>query len=533
MRNVGSAYSELLKVIGGLFLILDGNSLVLEVNRQGLKRLGYPKRGFIGQQWPDVFMRQETAQQFRTAMANSAETGEVVELECPVIRPSGRERVYSWRVMAQKQAGIITGYLCAGQDITLVRDMESAWHYSENMTRVLLNASRYGAFLLSNDGRILSSNEVGTELFGTSPEEAHRKLLWEITPAKLTEQFKQWFRETVNTAQSRVHKAQWNDRVFTVGIFPVVNNQGFVERVGYFVRDVTERLNLEDALRRSTEKYRQLFENANDVIYIHDLDWNIITANKTAERVLGYTEAEFVGMNIGDLLDEKSRLVGQQMFKDKILGKRGSTIYETIVLAKDGHAINMEINTSVIYENGVPVAVQGIARDITERKRMHAQLQYLSMHDSLTGLYNRAYFTERMMKLENSVVSVGLLICDIDGMKRINDTLGHDAGDQVLMTTAEILTSSVDEKAVVSRIGGDEFAIFVENASMQVLTGIKDTIEETAVQRNRTAEIQLGISVGFAIRTAGENKPLTEVFREADAEMYKEKRMRYSRRSSV
>ncbi|WP_243270033.1 GGDEF domain-containing protein [Thermanaerosceptrum fracticalcis] len=86
--------------------------------------------------------------------------------------------------------------------------------------------------------------------------------------------------------------------------------------------------------------------------------------------------------------------------------------------------------------------------------------QYLSLHDALTGLYNRAYFQEIMRTLEKGPIQpVGMIICDVDGLKLINDTLGHEIGDSLLITTAEIISTALGTQGIAARIGGDEFAI--------------------------------------------------------------------------
>jgi PAS domain S-box-containing protein len=140
------------------------------------------------------------------------------------------------------------------------------------------------------------------------------------------------------------------------------------------VRDITERVRAEQAMRESEERYRDLFENANDLIYTHDLRGNFTSLNKTGERITGYTRDEAMTMNIAQVV------VPEQLEKarDMIARKQTddvSTIYELDIISKDGRRVPLEISTRLIYQAGVPVGVQGIARDVTERKLVEAELQ--------------------------------------------------------------------------------------------------------------------------------------------------------------
>lgn len=131
--------------------------------------------------------------------------------------------------------------------------------------------------------------------------------------------------------------------------------------------DITERKRSERALRMSEERYRDLVENATDVIYVHDLDGNYTSVNTAAEKITGYTRAEIMDMNMSGSIAPEFFEKAKSMMAAKLAGEE-VTAYEVEVIAKDGRRIAMEVNTRLMYVNGDPVAVQGIARDITERK---------------------------------------------------------------------------------------------------------------------------------------------------------------------
>ena len=140
---------------------------------------------------------------------------------------------------------------------------------------------------------------------------------------------------------------------------------------------IAERKQAEDALRESEERYRELFENARDAIYVHDLEGAYIRVNKAAERLSGYTREEIVGHNFWEFIAPEHIKHVREHFSTK-LAQQGETTYECDVIAKDGRRVPVEVSSRAIYENGVLVGVQGMARDITERKWAQDALQMFS-----------------------------------------------------------------------------------------------------------------------------------------------------------
>lgn len=165
--------------------------------------------------------------------------------------------------------------------------------------------------------------------------------------------------------------------------FPVNLGNHELHRVVGTVEDITDRKRAETASRESEERYRELFENAKDAVYVHNLEGVYISVNRAAERLSGYSRDEVLGRPFNDFLAPENTEELRAQIRRK-LREHGETTYEIDVIRKDGHRVPVEVSSRLIYEDGVPVGVQGMARDITERKRAeHALRESEELHRQL------------------------------------------------------------------------------------------------------------------------------------------------------
>lgn len=166
-----------------------------------------------------------------------------------------------------------------------------------------------------------------------------------------------------------------------------------------------------------------------------------------------------------------------------------------------------------------------------QRKWTEEKLYYLSMHDSLTDLYNRSYFEQEMRRVEDGrYSSAGIVVCDIDGLKHINDTLGHQAGDEILRASAQVIKESFRKSDVVARIGGDEFAVIIPDADKDSVSNACLRARDAVSEYNLNHQDILSISIGYAV---SDRQPLKmyEIFKEADNNMYEDKILRGKKRA--
>ena len=162
--------------------------------------------------------------------------------------------------------------------------------------------------------------------------------------------------------------------------------------------------------------------------------------------------------------------------------------------------------------------------DITERKLTEERLSYISLHDMITGLYNRAFFQEEMARMEKSRLRpISILISDMDNLKGINDLHGHQTGDAALQHIANIFKMCFRSEDIIARIGGDEFSILLPNISANLAKQIKQRVLEQVALHNRSNSDDMQLSISIGCGTAHKGDLLTDVFKLADKRMYKEK----------
>ena len=167
-----------------------------------------------------------------------------------------------------------------------------------------------------------------------------------------------------------------------------------------------------------------------------------------------------------------------------------------------------------------------IFSDITERKKIEEQLRHLSFHDMLTGLYNRTYLTQEMIRLSAGRLNpIGVISCDIDGLKLVNDTLGHNAGDALITTVSQIILGCFRENDVVARVGGDEFLVLLPSSNCEVVQEACQRIRGKIAEYNlREAKAPISISAGWSSGNPASYTDIEELIKTADSRMYKEKK---------
>ncbi|HWQ62536.1 MAG TPA: PAS domain S-box protein [Negativicutes bacterium] len=298
--------------------------------------------------------------------------------------------------------------------------------------------------------------------------------------------------------------------------------------------EILERAGAEETLAEKERQLRLVTDNMLDIVVQTDPVGNINYISPSCRSMLGYEPSALQGKAFIDLIHPDDIVVARTDFNQTTA--TGAPVSAQYRLRHDrGHWLWTEgVSKSVFDGQGTIIGVVSCCRDITSRKRVEQQLKYQAIRDPVTGLYNRTYFEIEMARLSDpDLQPVGLIICDLDGLKYINDTLGHDAGDRLLVSLADLIRDSFGVNEIVARIGGDEFAVILPNADEAKVASSRVRITDAIVDYNaRTPTIPLCVSVGTAI--TGASLAIHGLFKEADNSMYREKLLsQHSSRSSV
>lgn len=273
-------------------------------------------------------------------------------------------------------------------------------------------------------------------------------------------------------------------------------------------------------------RYRHLVEYSPGLICTHTLNGILLSVNPAAARSLGFAPHQMVGRSLADFVDPPTRLLMNGYLRR--ISTHGRDEAFIPVMTKSGERRVWQCN-SVIYEDGNEPYVIGYAQDVTELMRARDELKRLVVTDELTGLHNRrGFFTlaEHLLKAAKREQKSCLLICaDIDGLKWVNDSLGHPVGSELLVDTAQILRDVFRESDVVARIGGDEFAILaLDNDASKAPIVLSRLQEKVDAFNNGDRRYKISLSAGIACFSPEAPIDVQELLRSADERMYAQKR---------
>jgi diguanylate cyclase (GGDEF)-like protein/PAS domain S-box-containing protein len=485
---------------------------------------GYPKEELMGMN-DRHYTDPENAKRLFQAFNHVYRTGEPrKECDWGIIRKDGTQRYLEASVSLRKDAsGKPIGFRGIVRDITERKRAVEALRESEKGLRIIFESIQAAVLIIDPEThRIVDLNPAALKLIGAPKEKIVDAICHKfVCPAEIGKCPISDLKENVENAERVLLTANGETRQIIKTVVPILLG-GRRYLLESFV-DITERKRVEEALRESEERFRQLAENIREVFYIRE---------EGIPRYVSPAYAEIWGRPPQTLCDDPNSFWETIHPEDRddvkaFMEKKNHEGYEVVY-----RIVRPDASIRWIRDHSFPIGdgsgraqrVVGIAADITDLKLGEEKLRYLSLHDPLTGLYNRIYFEEEMSRIEKArCETVGILACDVDGLKLVNDTLGHDQGDRLLAAAARVIRDSFREGDLAARIGGDEFAVVLPNTTESAVENACQRIQEGVDTYNTaTPELPLSISVGFAVRN-GSHKNLKDVFKEADNHMYRKK----------
>src|SRR5258706_11713225 len=226
----------------------------------------------------------------------------------------------------------------------------------------------------AKDWRVIACNAAAVRFYGYTAAELLKRDIYSLSPAKHAELVKSKLASKASRVRELIHLNGRGEQLF-VNFEPVLVR--FAEQNAFLclMHDVSSRSQVMKTLLESDARNREIIENASDIIYTHDLEGNFTSANNAVRRILGYTSEESLKLNMRDLLPDRELKQARAMVQRKLTGEQIESPYQLQVLSKDRRPITLELSTRLVYQDGEPYAVQGIARDITDRVRVEEALR--------------------------------------------------------------------------------------------------------------------------------------------------------------
>lgn len=361
--------------------------------------------------------------------------------------------------------GRITGLFAIIIDHTPEKNAERATQESERRYRQLIETIPEG-IIVHKDGVILYANALALETIGETNIECESIFKFvasefhETTKARL-----QALRQGDPVQDTEIVLLTPTGRRLHIDIGSLLIDYEGTTAVMTLLRDVTEKREMERALHQSETQYRLITENMSDLVCILERDGQVRYASPSHKTVLGYAPELYEGKNMLDFIHPNDVESARRQL-DTMTASSESLTLEFRHLHQDGRWIWLETKIQAIYDDvGQLLHYLTVTREIMKRKVLEKQLKHLAYHDTLTDLPNRRYFLayleETLVRLDEEDEFLAVLSLDIDCFKQINDTLGHDIGDELLRQFSARLTDVLRNQDVIARFGGDEFSVLI------------------------------------------------------------------------
>jgi diguanylate cyclase (GGDEF)-like protein/PAS domain S-box-containing protein len=333
----------------------------------------------------------------------------------------------------------------------------------ESHMRAVVDTAAEGIIVVNDKGLIHTFNPAAEKLFGYLATEIHQRPLKTLLPDLVDDN---------NTLQTAVNNREIqgyhrNGTAMQMSVRAsnmLINNK---HMYACMVADITQRKAMETQLHDIESRYRDLVETAHDMVWTMDTEGRLTYLNRACTDIYGFTPGEMLQHHLYEYRSPDHPPLDQEAI-DELLAGGDSVQFETVHLDSESKPHFLSFSAKSHRDaNGQTTSISGTARDITEQKAFQHQLSYHAEHDPLTGLFNRRYFHEELertvARMARNNSSCALFYIDLDQFKYINDTLGHAAGDRLLVDVAALLLSHVRDGDLLARFGGDEFTLLLYN----------------------------------------------------------------------
>jgi diguanylate cyclase (GGDEF)-like protein/PAS domain S-box-containing protein len=398
-----------------------------------------------------------------------------------------------------------------------------------NLAELYLQNMPWSAWIADVDGKIILINKAFEKNYNLNLEEVKGKTCEEIFPENIANIYNIRVKECLDKLQVCAYDGTTKNTFEEFYIFPINDAEGKTNAVGGIVVNVEEEKRRELELENQKNILRTIIDSLPEAIFYKNKDSKYIGCNKNFND---YYKEFGVNDVIGktDLEIYPNKEIAENFIKiDKeIMNSKKAKYIEGVTLDHNGNRVIEEsFKAPVINEKGEVWGIVGLARNITTQKNLEDRLRYLSYNDTLTGLYNRTYFEEKIEELNSGEhLPLGIIMGDVNGLKLVNDSLGHLEGDRLLKSIASVLNKTCGDKGFVFRWGGDEFMILLPNCNEYDCENMIEKIRNEC-KKNEYNYIELSIALGEVVKYSTE-EDIYKCIKEVEDRVYRQKLLEHS-----
>lgn len=404
-----------------------------------------------------------------------------------------------------------------------VNDKAEVIQNNEIRNRALLKANPDMMFVIDNYGKIVDFKDDELEQLYVRPEAFLGKKVNEVLPDYVAKKTMGNIYRLIETQEMQLYTYSLDingKQDYEVRLLPYGDKLYLA-----IVRNITERKKLEAAIYKEKELLHTTLISVGDGVISTDKNGKIVLINKIAENLTRYTKEEAIGKKseevfniINGITREKYKNMIEEVLKTGEILEMPDDI---ILISKDGTEIYIDDSVAPIRDkegkiNGTVL----VFRDITEKKKKQKEIEYLSFHDALTGLYNRRFFEEKIIELDiKNEYPLSIIMADVNALKLTNDAFGHLIGDEVLKKVAEVIKNQIRADDIVARIGGDEIVILSTRNNISEVEEFINNLRDKFLSE-KVGILNVSVSFGYSIKNSPYQK-IEELFKRAEDHMYK------------
>ncbi len=522
-------FQSLLKNSVSIITIVDNRGNYIDASDSAADFIGIKKEELIGKNFKEVVP--EKTEEFMNTLAIINKTKKSIYKE-EIYQVDNEEMIYESRVFPiEEKDNEVVLFGSISNDITDRKEAEQDLINLNNLIKYILEHNPSGVAVHDKDLNYIYVSEKYLKSYNIEENDIIGKHHYEIFP-DLPQEWRDVHKrslkgEIVSKEEDPYYRedggidwTRWESR-------PWYDKDGEIGGIIIYTDIITQQKEMEAEIYKEREQFKTTLLSVGDAIISTDKDGRISLMNNVAEKLTGWSQEEAYNEpleRVLNIINEHTREYCENPAKKALaIGKTVEMENHTILIAKDGTEIPIEDSASLIKDrNGTITGVVIVLRDFTEKKEKQKEIEYLNLHDHLTGLYNRRFFEEELERLDvDRNLPLSIIVIDVNGLILINDAFGHNKGDEVLIKSAQAIKNSLRADGIASRVGGDEFSVILpkcgENLVSKIIERIKENIEEESEEG-----IPFSLAIGF--NTKIESKEIiSDVMKKAESRMYTNK----------